>query len=221
MAKSKKFHTIVILDCSGSMSGVREKTISGFNEYIQSLKKDDGDMILTFATFDGEYRFGNAGNLRLNYVHDGIQVKDVPELTLESYAPDGSTPLIDAVATVINKVSADYADKKKKPKFMVMIITDGEENSSREFTSKALTELVQSKEKEGWLFGYLGANQEAWKVAESIGLKRESGATYTASNIKGAFKYAALNTTDARRAHPANVRWSGEALEELSKEDNS
>lgn len=204
MTAKAKYHTIVILDRSGSMGGVRDTTIKGVNEYLQTLNKSDGDMVLTFSTFSSE---------GIEYLYDKIAIADTKPLEASQYDPSGMTPLLDAIGTVVNKVEKQYADKKKKPIINVMIITDGLENCSKEHTTKTIKDLLEAKEKEGWGFNYLGANQDAWSAAGSIGIRKDAAVNYTTSEMVGTFKAVALNTSDARRAHSSAVRWSGEKLE--------
>lgn len=205
MAKKKPdFHVVLVLDRSGSMRSVWETTISGYNEYVDGLKKNDSDALFTFATFSsGEENI-------VKYVVDGILVSEVVDLTKENYQPDGGTPLRDALGTVIAKIEGDYAKAKKKPRILVMTITDGMENSSKEFTEEGLAKIISDKEKENWTFAYMGANQDAHKVASSIGIRKGNSLNYNTNEMVATFRNASYSTSDARRAHPAQVMWPGE-----------
>lgn len=151
----------VLLDASGSMESCRNSTIEGYNEYVNSLKKDGGKYKFSLTAFDSGYD----GKLRLNKVHENVYVDDVPELTRETYKPDGGTPLHDAFCTTLKEASS-----RKDEKHLFVVLTDGGENASREFTAKNMKDLKKQKEDEGnWTFVYLGANQDSFATSAQYG----------------------------------------------------
>jgi len=165
MAKVTNVH--FILDKSGSMGSVREATISGFNEYLDTLKKDGNTYTLTLSVFDTEVQ-----TLEVN-----TPLSKVKKLTSENYIPSGMTALYDAVCVTLGKV------KKSKAKNLVVIMTDGEENSSQEFTDKELKTMIKDLEKgKNWTFVFLGANQDSWMVGQKFGMKVGNVANYHASS---------------------------------------
>lgn len=210
VSNKKKFHSVVILDRSGSMDLVRDKTVSGVNEYIQTLDKDNGDMVFTLAVFNSKGSFGSNSKLDIEYLYDNQKISEVKPLTSEQYSPIGGTPLLDAIGTVITKIEGLYKGKKTKPDISVMIVTDGEENSSVEYTKEAIKKLIEDREKGNWGFAYLGANQDAWSVAGGIGIRQEASRNYSVKNIDEVFVAAALVTSDARRTNSSKVKWPGE-----------
>lgn len=173
----------IVLDKSGSMDAVANETISGFNEFLQEQQKAPGDANLTLVLFDTKDRL----------VHDGVPIKDVPPLSHETYQPDGMTALYDAVMHAIHATGqrlADIPEVDRPGKVMFVIMTDGEENSSKEFARNpgAVKAKIQHQEtKYAWNFVYIGANQDAFAVGGGIGIRSGMIANY-ASDSKGTSK---------------------------------
>ena len=159
-----------ILDKSGSMGHISETTISGFNEYIDTLKADKkGEYRLSLTVFDTE----------INMPEKNTPLVRVRKLTSDNYIPSGMTALYDAVCMTLQGVN-----KKSKEKNLVVIMTDGEENASREFKLDDMVKLKKELEKgKNWTFVFLGANQDAWIAGQKMGMAR--GNTVTYNNTKG------------------------------------
>lgn len=153
---AKVTHVHFILDDSASMSVVREATISGFNEYIKTLKNDGNKYRFTLTKFHHQPTTG---------VTQDIQ--KVPELTPDNYQANGdSTALYDAVCYTLNAAK----DQNKRSKHLVIVMTDGEENSSREHNEQHMKQLKEELEKRGnWTFVFLGANQDSYAKAQRYG----------------------------------------------------
>jgi hypothetical protein len=168
----QKDKTIVsfLLDETGSMNPVRDKTISGFNEYITTLKAENL-VRLRLMTFNTE---------GFNVVNDFEDIQSVANLTRDSYTPGADTNLYDAIGRLVHDTEDYLKQQSSTPRVICTIMTDGEENASREYTREAVFKLITDKEKEGWVFLYLGANQDAWAVGESIGIHRSNSANYQA-----------------------------------------
>lgn len=185
MAK-KNVEIIFILDKSGSMDAVKQATISGFNEYVDSLRKDKNvsyTMSLTLFDTEKEHRYKNT------------PLAEVSALTEKSYRPDGNTALYDAAVSTI-----DYAHKNmdKKTKTLCVIMTDGEENSSREYDDKDLKRKIKELEETGyWTFVFLGANQDSYLVGQKFGLSKGNIANFNATSrgTGAAFAMMASNTS--------------------------
>lgn len=172
-----------LLDETGSMEICRDATISGFNEYIQSLKNDkDSKYRFTLVKFDSNH---------MTTVHDAAKLKNVGLLTRETYVPGANTPLYDAVARIVH----DTEKSAGKYKVLVVIMTDGEENASREHTHTSIAELIKAKEKEGWAFMFLGANQDAWSTAQGIGINAACAATFDQANLTGTMRAVHIATS--------------------------
>ena len=160
-----------LLDETGSMNSVRDKTVSGFNEYVATLQNTETPTLLRLMTFNTE-------GFNVPYVFEDIQ--SVADLTMESYRPRALTNLYDSIAKLVHDTE-DYEKRMSPvPRAMCTIMTDGEENSSSEYTRATIFKLITDKEKEGWAFVYLGANQGAWAASESIGIHRRNSANYQA-----------------------------------------
>lgn len=168
MKKVNKTIVNFILDQSGSMMSVRDATISGFNEYLETLLADKKNKYeFTLTLFDTETKS----------VVKGALLKDVEKLTVESYKPGGMTALYDAVCKTINGVEADKGDN-----VLTIIMTDGQENSSKEYTQVEMKKMIEEREKKGnWTFVYLGANQDSYAVAQQYGITSGNTVNFSAT----------------------------------------
>lgn len=153
-----------ILDQTGSMGVCRDATIDGFNEYIATLASKADEVLFGLTLFNSE-----AVDVRCV----DTPVGDVPKLTVDTYRPDSTTPLYDAIGRTVRAVEAQVAAMEDKPGgVLVVIMTDGLENASREYTQNAIFQLIKAKEAEGWTFAYLGANQDAWVTGATMGISQ-------------------------------------------------
>lgn len=181
----KKTIVTFILDKSGSMGSCVDATISGYNEYIGTLKKDTKsayDFSLTLFDTEVEAR------------HIAVPIGEVPELTHKTYRPDGMTALYDAVMKTVNSVEKEA----EKAKVLCIIMTDGGENASKEYTQSNLSNKVKELEKTGkWSFVFLGANQDSWANASALGFSVSNVSNYsqTSAGITRAFQTMAVNTS--------------------------
>lgn len=186
-------HVFAILDMSGSMSGLEKDTIGGYNSFIKKLK---GEKIrVTLTCFD-----------TVNEIpYSDLPIKEVPELDEKVYSPRGGTALVDAVCQTINQ---NKGKVKKGDKALVLIITDGEENSSREYSTVQMKKLISGLEEKGnWTFTYLGANQDAFAVAQRFGMRKGNVSVYQATE-RGtgvAFASMSVNTQSFARGDSMNL----------------
>lgn len=169
---------IFILDRSGSMESIRKDIIGGFSSFLEEQKKIPTDCKVSFYQFD-------TGNPRVETIYEQRILKEVPLLNMETFVPRGGTPLYEAIATVVQKVGERFAnmpEEERPEKVLVVTITDGEENSSIGWTAKQIKQMIQhQEEKYKWEFVYLGANQDAWAVGDTMGVKSSSTLAYVAS----------------------------------------
>lgn len=203
-------HIFAIVDRSGSMMGLEKATIDGYNEYVDNLRKEK-NVKLTLTLFDHE----------MLVPVDDQAIKDTPKLNRELYQPRGATALIDAVCRTLNERKGKVG---KKDKALVLIITDGFENASKEYTTKDLQKLVQNLEKQGnFTFTYLGANQDAWAVAQNWGFKQDNVSSYagTERGTGVAFSTMSANTVAFAASDSLNTKafYSAEDKVKLEKEE--
>jgi uncharacterized protein YegL len=194
MPKKKITHIAFLLDETGSMQIIRDKTISGFNEYVETVQKNGENTVMTFTKFNSS---------KTDVVYKSEPIKKVAKLSYETYEPNHLTPLYDAVARTIKAVEDDV--KKSKAAALMVIMTDGEENDSKEYDSKQVFEIIRDKEKEGWTFAFLGANQDAWAQGQKMGLRAGNVVNFAGRNVRDAMTYAGANTT----AYVSVVKTSG------------
>lgn len=165
----------VIIDQSGSMGHLRSDTIGGFNTFLNEQKQVPGEAIFTLCLFNTEY------NLPFNFV----KLAAVPDLTSELYCPSGSTALLDAVGTTINQVGAKLAampEEERPSKVIFLIITDGEENSSNEFTKSQIKSMISHQQDVyKWDFIFMGANIDAVAEGDALGIAARNSINYSAS----------------------------------------
>ena len=159
-------HNMLILDESGSMHSIYHQALTGANETIQSTREaqnryPDQDHRFTFVTF-------NTVDPNIKTVIDDQPVVEVKDLTKAEYNPNACTPLYDAMGM---SISALERKVKEGDKVLVTIITDGLENASREYSGKAIKEMVDRLRAKGWTFVYIGANQDAVEVAKELSIE--------------------------------------------------
>jgi len=159
-----KTELIFILDRSGSMGGLESDTIGGFNATISDQKKIDGETRVTTILFDNFFEV----------LHDRINLQDIAPLTDKDYFVRGSTALYDAVALGIRKIANVQKQTKlegRADKVIMVITTDGYENSSRETNAAMLHKMIDDCKKNGWEFLFLGTDIDAQAAAGSMALK--------------------------------------------------
>lgn len=196
-------YVTLLLDRSGSMSLIKSPTIEGFNTFVLGLQKEkNADILFTFLQFDSD-------SVDKRIV--AAPVKEVPLLTDATFQPRGSTPLIDAAYQTIKAIEGAIAREEKKPKVVVCIQTDGQENCSREHTWDELAVLVKAKQEEGWQFNFLGAGIDAYKQAAQMHIDRGSTVSYGVGlgSTRAAFSATATNSSNFSSGMSASVNYTG------------
>lgn len=174
----KKGYTelVFILDKSGSMAGLETDTIGGYNAMLAKQQAVEGECHITTVLFDNHYEL----------LHDRIDIKAVSPITEKEYQVGGSTALLDAIGRTIHKivnVQKHTAEEHKAEKVMFIIITDGEENSSREYSAEKIkAQIERQKSKYGWEFIFLGANIDAVQTASNFGIAPDRAQNYLADS---------------------------------------
>jgi len=194
---------VFILDKSGSMSGLESDTIGGYNSMLAKQKQVEGECVVTTVLFDHGYEL----------LHDRIDIKAVQAITEDDYQVGGSTALLDAMGRTINKIATaqkNTSEEYRAEKVMCVIITDGEENSSREFSLEKVKQLVeQHKEKANWEFVFLGANMDAIQTAGYFGISADRAQSFHADKEGVALNFAVMSESVAefRRSGKVADNW--------------
>ena len=167
----------VILDRSGSMVSVVDATISGFNEFVHSQKLEPGQANLKLVQFDDQYE----------EVFDK-PLSEVPLLDHETFVPSGWTALHDAIGRTIKVLDNELTrmpEAERPAKVLMLILTDGEENRSTEFTREQIADMVkEQQEKSSWNFVFLGANQDAVLTASGFNIPHHSSLAYNSRMLQ-------------------------------------
>ena len=167
---------VFILDKSGSMSGLEADTIGGYNSMLKKQQAIEGECHITTVLFDNNYEL----------LHDRIDIKAVSLITEKEYQVGGSTALLDAIGNTIHKIGnaqKHTAENYRAEKVMFVIITDGEENSSREYSAeKVKAQIERQKTKYGWESIFLGANIDAVQTARRFGIAPDRAIDYLADS---------------------------------------
>lgn len=180
---------VFILDRSGSMSGLEDDTIGGYNAMLEKQKKEPGEAIITTVLFDDRYEL----------LHDRIYLRGIEPITDKEYFVRGSTALLDAVGRTINKIGnaqKHTVEEERAEHVMFVITTDGMENASREFTYEKVKQMIEHQKcKYGWEFIFLGANIDAISTAERFGISKDRATNYNADSEGTLLNYEVISET--------------------------
>jgi uncharacterized protein YegL len=192
---------VAILDRSGSMWGLVADTIGGFNSFIAEQRKALGIARLTLAQFDDKYQID----------YESVDLKDVPDLNDNTYVPRGGTALFDAVGKTIVTVGERLAklDESQRPgQVIFLIVTDGQENASTEYTTARVQELVkQQTEVYNWTFVFMGGGDLSTQTAQSTAMGIPQTNSYNYGN----------NTIGTRALYATVTKGVSKRREELTK----
>ena len=163
-SKTKRVFNLIIVDESGSMSIIRKQAFTGMNETLQTVRQmqkmyPDQKQFVTLVTFD---------TCHTTWHYDNTPASRTKDLDWKAYNPSGGTPLYDAMGTSISKVNAQVSDDDN---VLVTVITDGEENSSREWTLKMIRTMIEKLKKHNWTFTLIGTdNLDVETMAHSFAI---------------------------------------------------
>lgn len=177
----------LLLDETGSMENIKDDTIGGVNSYVDGLRREiEGDCKFTLVKFDSSHQTAMC---------TGVNLDSVPRLTLENYRPGAMTPLIDATWNIVKKTEEVIGEATlDKHNVTIVVQTDGMENRSREHTRADLNELITQKQKDGWVFVFIGAGIDAFAEAGQYGFKAASTMSYGRGRTKQTFDSMVGNT---------------------------
>ena len=181
-------HITIILDRTGSMESIKDDTIGGFNTFLGKQKKLPGKATMTLVQFDSLDPY--------EVIHSFKPVKEMPELDSSTYEPRASTPLLDAIGRGINDLEKRLGDMKMKDrpgKVVMVIITDGRENSSQEFKKPQIEKMIKRKEKDDWQFVFLSSDLGAINDAEHYGFSKNRTMAFDKNSRGTARMYSSVS----------------------------
>lgn len=171
-----KAEIVFLLDMTGSMWSIKDDTIGGFNNFVEEQRAVEGEANMTLILFN---------SVLYAKEYDGKDIQHVPFLTEESYKPDHNTPLLDSLGKAINETGArieGLPENERPDKVIFVVLTDGQENASKEFSKKQILDMIKhQQEKHKWEFIYLGANQDSFAEAGSIGFATHNIGNFVAT----------------------------------------
>lgn len=180
---------VFILDRSGSMYGLVQDTIGGFNAMIEKQKRETGDALVSTVLFDDSSEV----------IHDRLPLDKVPPMTEKEYFTRGCTALLDAVGGAIHHIGNihKYARREDLPeKTLFIIITDGYENASRLYDYGTVRKMIRRQEEQyGWEFLFLGAKIDAIAQAGRLGIRAERSVSYVCDRAGTALNYEVIGKT--------------------------
>lgn len=182
-------HISIILDRSGSMERVKEDTEGGLRAFLREQHEVQARTTVSLYQFDDRYEV----------VYENKPLADVPDFTLH---PRGTTALLDAIGRTITRLGDDLADldEARRPgEVVVVILTDGLENASSDFSRSRIREMItHQQEKYRWVFVFLGADQDAFAAAGGMGIGPGNALNYTSRNTRESFRSASSMLRRAR-----------------------
>lgn len=210
----------VVLDRSGSMETIKSDTVGGIKKFVDEQKKIPGECRLSLVEFDLPDQMQGMAYTK---VYEGKPISEISEIPLD---PRGWTPLLDAVGRAINETGVRLREmaEDNRPEFVVfVIVTDGQENSSREYTRDRIKGMIEEQtNKWKWHFTYLGANQDAFAEAGSMGIPMAAAMAYAASPKATRNMYAAVSNAvgNLRTYNTVNMAYTVEDRKNsVEKED--
>lgn len=204
---------VFILDRSGSMMGLEQDTIGGFNAMLEKQKGEAGEAYISTILFDNESQV----------IHDRVKLEEVPRLTEKDYYVRGCTALLDAVGGAIHHIGNihKYARPEDVPeKTLFVITTDGVENASHRYSYDMVKAMItRQKEQYGWEFLFLGANIDAAREAARFGISADRAADYHADSTGTQVAYQAVCATvcNFRASQPMTTSWKSKIQEDFEK----
>lgn len=196
----------IVLDRSGSMGAIRQDTIGGFNTFLGDQKKLPGKATITLVQFDDRYE--------PNY--EGLDIQEATDLIPSTYEPRGSTALFDAVGKTIVRTGERLkamAEHQRPAKVIFVVITDGMENASREYTGKLVKSMTtEQTDLYKWQFVYLGANVDAFAEADKLGVMHANSMGYSANEkgVRSLYASVSSNTSSMRSGAKPDMSWTAE-----------
>jgi hypothetical protein len=178
------------------MASIADEVVEGFNEFLAAQRRSGGEARVTLAQFDDRDPF--------EVLVDGVPLREVIDLERSRYAPRGATPLYDAVGQMISRIEAGIARRRElgaeEEDQVVLIVTDGLENASREHARRSVFRMVTEWQERGWVFAFLGADQDSYAEGGELGVAPGNRADWdkTAAGSAKLWRDASYSTTRHR-----------------------
>ena len=204
---------VFILDRSGSMAGLEDDTIGGFNAMVEKQKKEPGEAVLSAVLFSNDN----------TVIYDRTDIRKVEPLTDKQYFVGGSTALLDAIGGAVHHIGNvhKYAREEDRPaKTVFVITTDGMENASRRYSYFQVQRMVKrQQERYGWEFLFLGANMDAISAARSFGIREDRAVRYACDSAGTSLNFEVASKTIARVRSGQEIEadWCAEIEEDYGK----
>lgn len=192
--KPQPLYVTLIVDETGSMQSCKGSAIAGFNQYLASLRKEPAETRFTLTLF-------NSKKTEVRY--NAVPVGQVSDLNVETYRPDGTTPLYDAIGRTLSIAKQEAPNDAKK---LCVILTDGLENASREYTRLQIFDMIKEFEGQGWRFIYLGADHDVWAAGESLGIQGDDRISFKRLHVAQTFENLSDLTFLYRRSDETKQR---------------
>ncbi|MBC7528936.1 MAG: VWA domain-containing protein [Chthonomonadaceae bacterium] len=208
--KPNTTHLSFVLDRSGSMNVIVQETIDGFNRFLADQKSEASEATFTLVQFDDEYEI----------LQNVVPLASVEPLTVRTFVPRGSTALLDAVGETMQRTGkhlADLPEAERPERVIFVVLTDGMENASHEYTYPKIAAMIQhQREKYGWEFVFLGANQDAMNTASEMGMDRMDALSFAgnAASAPLAFDQLSRNVKAKRSGNIAASKFRESEREE-------
>lgn len=183
MEKKHQVHNLIILDESGSMDSIKTTIIQGFNELVQTIQGiekqfPEQEHFISFVSFNG------LGQKLLHFIDPASKLRQIDD---KSYKPEASTPLFDAMGFSINKLKQSLQGQTDY-NVLVTVLTDGEENASKEFSGNDIKKLVEELKGSRWTFTYIGTDHDVEKIASSLSINNTLVFEKNEADIRKMFK---------------------------------
>ena len=204
---------VFILDRSGSMAGLEDDTIGGFNAMLEKQKKEPGKAVLSTVLFSNESEV----------IIDRTDIQKVEPLTGSQYCVGGCTALLDAIGGAVHHIANvhKYAREEDRPgKTIFVITTDGMENASRRYNYADVQKKVQhEQEKYGWEFLFLGANMDAISLASKFGIREDRAVRYECDSAGTALNYSIVSRTIAKARKGCTIEsdWCADIVDDYNR----
>ncbi len=185
---AQPLYVTLIFDESGSMQSCKGAALAGFNHYLATLQREPAETRFTLTLFNSQ---------KTEVRHRGVPVSAVQGLGVETYRPDGGTPLYDAIGRTLSLAKQEAPSEAKK---LCVILTDGKENASQEYSRRQVFDLIKRHEQQGWACLYLGADHDVWAAGGDLGIAGDSRIAFCRSPVGHTFDQLSQAAANFRRS---------------------